>query len=122
MLRLGKDKENINVVDDQFGAPTNANDLAVAVLQIIEQTGKISHPSIFHYANEGVTTWCGFAKEIMKIAQLPCIVHPVSTNEYPTPAVRPAYSVFNLSKIKKQFCIHIPNWAESLELALTTPQ
>jgi len=115
MLYLGREKENINVVDDQFGAPTHANDFAAAILHIIEQTDKITKPSIFHYANEGVTTWYGFAKEIMKITQLPCTVHPITTAQYPTPAYRPAYSVFNLSKIKKQFNLKIPHWEESLQ-------
>jgi len=115
MLRLGKEKEEIFVVNDQFGAPTNANDLAAAILHIIPQTEQITKPTIFHYANEGVTTWCGFAKEIMNVAQLPCKVHPVTTADYPTPATRPAYSVFDLSKIKKQFKIQIPDWKESLK-------
>ena len=115
MLRLGKEKATLNVVDDQFGAPTNAHDLATAILQIVEQAEKITKPTVFHYANEGVTTWCGFAQEIMKIAQLPCVVQPISTVQYPTPAARPAYSVFNLSKIKNQFNIQIPSWEESLQ-------
>ena len=115
MLLLGKEKATLNVVDDQFGAPTNAHDLAAAILQIVEQAEKITKPTIFHYANEGVTTWCEFAQEIMKIAQLPCAVQPISTVQYPTPAARPAYSVFNLSKIKTQFNIKIPNWGESLQ-------
>jgi dTDP-4-dehydrorhamnose reductase len=119
MLRLGKEKEEIKVVDDQFGAPTNANDLAAAILQIIPQIDKIVKPIIFHYANEGATTWYGFAKEIMKIAQLPCMVHPITTDEYPTTAMRPKYSVMNLSKIKKQFKIHIPAWEESLGYELS---
>jgi len=114
MLRLGKEKEEVFVVDDQLGAPTNAHDLAEAILQIIPQTYKITKPEIFHYANEGVTTWCGFAKEIMNTAQLPCAVFPVTTAEYPTPATRPAYSVFDLSNIKNQFKIQIPGWVESL--------
>ena len=119
MLKLGKEKKEIQVVDDQFGAPTNANDLAAAILQIISQTNKITKPTIFHYANEGVTTWCRFAQEIMHIEQLPCIVKPITTNEYPTPAARPAYSVFNLSKIKTQFNIQIPNWVDSLRKELS---
>jgi dTDP-4-dehydrorhamnose reductase len=114
MLKLGKEKDVISVVDDQFGAPTNANDLAKAILQIIHQTEKKIKPTIFHYANEGVTTWYGFAKEIMKLAKLPCSVLPITTAQYPTPAHRPAYSVFNLSKIKKTFSIQIPTWEESL--------
>ena len=118
MLRLGKEKDAIRVVNDQFGAPTNANDLAAAILQIIPQIDKITKPTIFHYANEGVVSWCGFAKEIMKMAQLPCVVYPITTAEYPTPAARPSYSVFDLSKIKTQFNIHIPNWVESLQKEL----
>jgi dTDP-4-dehydrorhamnose reductase len=118
MLHLGKEKKEIGVVNDQLGAPTNANDLAAAILQIIPQIDKITKPTIFHYANEGVTTWYGFAQEIMKIAQLPCIVHPVTTANYPTVAARPKYSVLNLSKIKKQFKIKIPNWEESLRYAV----
>ena len=114
MLRLGKEKKEIKVVDDQFGTPTHAFDLAAAILQIIPQIDKIIKPTVFHYANEGVTTWCGFAKEIMKMAQLPCIVHPITTDEYPTVAARPAYSVLNVSKIKKQFKIKILGWEESL--------
>ena len=119
MLRLGKEKATLNVVDDQWGAPTNAHDLAAAILQIMEQAAKITKPTIFHYANEGVTTWCGFAREIMKIAQLLCAVQPISTAQYPTPAARPAYSVFNLSKIKTQLNIKIPSWEESLRRELS---
>ena len=115
MLRLGKEKQEIYVVDDQFGAPTNAHDLAAIILQIVHQTDKINKPTIYHYANEGVTTWYGFAQEIIKIAKLPCTIFPISTAEYLTPAARPAYSVFNLSKIKTQFNIHIPNWKDSLQ-------
>jgi len=114
MLRLGKEKEEVFVVDDQYGAPTNANDLAKAILHIILQVDKIKKTTIYHYANEGVTTWCGFAEEIMKIAQLPCVVCPITTAEYPTQAARPSYSVFDLSKIIKQFSLKIPNWEESL--------
>jgi len=115
MLKLGKEKDEIYVVNDQFGAPTNANDLASTILQITTQADKITKPTIFHYANEGITTWYDFAKEIMKIAQLPCKVSPVVTADYPTNARRPAYSVFDLSKIKKQYKIIIPHWIESLQ-------
>jgi dTDP-4-dehydrorhamnose reductase len=118
MLKLGKEKEEIYVVDDQWGAPTNANDLAAAILNIIQQADKITKPAIFHYANEGITTWCRFAQEIMKIAELPCTVFPITTAEYPTQVARPAYSVFDLSEIKEQFHIQIPDWVESLKKEL----
>ena len=119
MLRLGKEKEEVSVVNDQFGAPTNANDLAEAILHIIPQIEIITKPSIYHYANEGVTTWYGFAQKIMKTAQLSCAVRPITTAEYPTQAARPAYSVFDLSKIMKQFNIQIPHWEESLQNAVS---
>ena len=114
MLKLGNEKDEIYVVNDQFGAPTNANDLAATILHLVDHVDTITKPTIFHYANEGVTTWYGFAQEIMKIAQLPCKVYPVSTADYPTAACRPAYSVLDLSRIKKQYKILIPNWLESL--------
>jgi len=119
MLRLCKEKEELCVVNDQFGAPTNAHDLAAAILQIINQTDKITKPTIFHYANEGVITWYEFAKEIMKIAKLPCSVYPITTAEYPTPAARPAYSVFDLAEIKTRFGVQIPDWGESLRRELS---
>jgi dTDP-4-dehydrorhamnose reductase len=115
MLRLGKEKEEVFVVDDQYGAPTHARNLAEVILQIVHQADKISKPCIYHYANEGVTTWYCFAQKILEFAQLPCKVHPVSTAGYPTAAKRPAYSVFDVSKIKKQFQIQIPHWIESLQ-------
>jgi len=118
ILRIGREKEDISVVADQFGAPTNAHDLSAAILHIIKQIDEIKKPTVFHFANEGITTWYGFAKEIMRIADLPCRVHPITTAQYPTPATRPAYSVFDLSKIKTQFNFQIPNWEESLALMI----
>lgn len=115
MLNLGKTREDINVVFDQIGTPTYAGDLAQAILTVVECDEK-GHfePGIYHYSNEGVCSWYDFARKIMELAELPCRVHPVETKDYPTRAVRPAYSVLNKAKIKQTYNITIPHWEESL--------
>lgn len=118
MLRLGKEKKELQVVNDQYGAPTYAPDLAKAIFTMIQKSDTFAGVHIFHYANEGVTTWYEFAQNIFKKAQLPCQVTPVSTASYLTPAARPHYSVFDLSKIKTQFAISIPSWQTSLDAAI----
>ncbi len=112
MLRLGSERDEIGVVDDQHGTPTNAADLASAILEIICQGIK---PGIYHYTNEGKTTWCRFAQQIMRYANLPCTVQPLTTDQYPTPAQRPAYSILDKSKIKNEYHIGIPQWQDSLK-------
>lgn len=118
MIRLGKEKESLNVVSDQSGTPTYAADLAKAVLDIIEESGK-SHSfqsGIYHYSNEGVCSWYDFCLKIHELAGIKtCKVHPVSTAGYPTKAVRPAYSVLDKTKIKETFHLKIPHWEESLK-------
>ena len=113
MLRLGKEEQMLGVVYDQIGTPTFAGDLAHMILDILPQ---MDHPTprIYHYTNEGVTSWYDFAKEIMTMANLACEVNPIETSQYPTPAKRPHYSVLNKAKIKKDFNIEIPYWRESL--------
>ncbi len=121
MLRLMKERESINVVNDQVGTPTYANDLASAILRIIvgaESGSHNWHPGIYHYSNEGQISWYDFAVAIKEITNSSCRVHPVPTSAYPTPAKRPAYSVFNKEKIKNIFQIHIPEWKESLKSCL----
>lgn len=118
MLRLGKERGQINVVFDQVGTPTNAADLAEAILSIVKTTENNSEkfvPGIFHYSNEGVASWYDFAKAIFEISGVKCIVSPVRSDEFPTPAKRPNYSVLDKSKIKKSFGITIPYWRESLK-------
>ena len=73
---------------------------------------------IYHYSNEGVTSWYDFAKEIMKMAKLPCKINPIETSHYPTPAKRPHYSLLNKAKIKKDYGISIPYWKDSLRTCL----
>lgn len=116
MIALGKQRDSLNVVYDQIGSPTNAADLADAILKIIQciETGN-DIPDIYHYSNEGVISWFDFAYEVMRQAKLNCKVNPILTHEYPTAAKRPAFSVLNKTKIKQTFGIQIPYWTESLE-------
>lgn len=114
MLRLGKEKESLGVIFDQVGTPTYARDLAKAILEIIPKLNN-ENVEIYHYSNEGVLSWYDFAKEIMKMAKLPCQINPIETFQYPTPAKRPHYSLLNKSKIKKDFGIVIPYWKDGLD-------
>ena len=121
MLRLGKERETLNVVFDQVGTPTYAADLAVAILKIIEHydggNKKIS-PGVYHYSNEGVASWYDFAKTIFELAEMPVRVVPILTKEFPVPAKRPHYSILNKSKIKDTFNIEIPFWKDSLKICI----
>lgn len=119
MLRLMKERESVNVVNDQLGCPTYAGDLAAAVMEIIEKysTFNIQH-SIFNYSNEGVISWYDFALAIKELTRSNCIVNPIPTSQYPTPAKRPHYSVLDTALIKKTFGITIPEWKQSLEKCL----
>lgn len=121
MLRLGKEKEELKVVYDQVGSPTYAADLAKAVLEILAkiENGTVpSFPGIYHFADEGVTSWYDFAMGIFELSGIKCKVRPVLSHEYPTPTKRPHYSVLNKSKIKNTFGIEIPYWRDSLQLCL----
>ena len=118
MLKLGHDKDELGVIFDQVGTPTNASDLAKTCLDILldESSENISMKGkIYHYSNEGATSWYDFAKAIMELGSLDCKVRPIQTRDYPTPAKRPHYSVLNKSKIKIDFNIQIPYWRDSLD-------
>jgi len=116
MLRLGKEREQLGVIADQTGSPTYAIDLAGVIFDIIE-SGSESY-GIYHYSNEGVTSWYDFSKAIFDISKTRVKVNPVKTSEYVTKAVRPAYSVMDKSKIKNTFSIAIPYWRDSLEICI----
>jgi dTDP-4-dehydrorhamnose reductase len=118
MLRLMKEKESINVVNDQFGCPTYAADLGAAIMQIITTNQSKENPGIYHYSNAGITNWYEFAVAIKKITGSNCVVNPITTAQYPTAAKRPAYSVLDTAKIKETFKLDIPNWKESLQKCL----
>ncbi|MCH8330337.1 MAG: dTDP-4-dehydrorhamnose reductase [Bacteroidetes bacterium] len=112
MLRLGAERDHLNVVFDQVGTPTYAGDLADCLLKIAGHKEWV--PGIFHYSNEGVTSWYDFAIEIMEQSQTDCDVNPIESKDYTTPASRPTYSVLNKTKIKDTFGIVIPYWKTSL--------
>ncbi len=114
MLMLGDTKEEINVVADQKGCPTWAHDLAVALMALLNKNGKQPVHETFHFTNEGQITWYDFATAIMEIGGKTCKVNPITTDQYPTKAKRPAYSVLDLSKIKEYVEIEIPDWRDSL--------
>ena len=114
MLMLGETKDEINVVADQKGCPTWAHDLAVALVTLLNKNGKNKVHETFHFTNEGQITWHDFATAIMEIGGKKCKVNPITTDQYPTKAKRPAYSVLDLSKIKAYARIVIPEWRESL--------
>jgi dTDP-4-dehydrorhamnose reductase len=118
MLRLGKEREQLSVVSDQTGTPTYAHDLVKTIMTIIEQNEKILQPEIYHYSNEGVISWYDFAIEIMRLGNRTCNIIPISTQQYPTPAVRPCYSVLDKEKIKSHFAITIPCWKDSLQVCI----
>jgi dTDP-4-dehydrorhamnose reductase len=115
MLRLGKEKEEIDVVFDQIGTPTCAADLAAAIIHIIRKAeSEKFRPGIYHFSNEGVCSWYDFARKIFEIAGISCKVNPINTKNYPTRASRPHFSVLDKGKIKKTYGIAIPHWEDSL--------
>jgi len=117
MVRLGGEKTELGVIADQIGSPTNAADLAHAILTIITSVVSVEKPfvsGIYHYSNEGVASWYDFTKAIFDIAKINCIVNPIASEDYPSPVKRPPYSVMNKSKIKLIFGLQIPHWRDSL--------
>ncbi len=122
MLRLGDEKESINVVSDQIGTPTYARELARAILAIIEkiEVDPVNPiQEIYHYTNEGVASWYDFACEIFRQKNILSIVNPVNTSQFPLPAKRPHFSVLDKTKFKKDFNLRIPHWVDSLKEMLS---
>ena len=113
MLRLFNDKDSIFVVADQIGSPTNAIDLADAILTIISKDDLTY--GIFNYSNEGECSWFGFAQKIKEFSNSTIEINPVPTSAYPTKAKRPAYSLLDKSKIKEVYQFNIPTWEDSLK-------
>lgn len=114
MLRLGKEKEELNVVYDQVGVPTYAADLAKFILDHAVNT-KNRNVKTYYFTNEGVCSWYDFAKKIMELGNRDCKVNPVPTSAYPTPAQRPFYSLMDKTSLKEDFSTEIPHWEESLK-------
>ncbi len=113
MLRLGRERSELGVVFDQIGTPTYAYDLACAIQRIL---GKGVVPGIYHYSNEGVCSWYDFTKAIFSLGGITtCELKPLHTDEYPTPAARPHYSVLDKTKIKQTYGVEVPYWMDSLK-------
>ncbi len=117
MLRLGKERNSLGIIFDQVGTPTYARDLAKAILDILPQINT-AIPKIYHYSNEGCASWYDFAKAIFELSNIQCTLNPITTDQYPTPATRPHYSLLNKAKIKEEFGITIPYWRDSLKECL----
>jgi len=116
MLRLGKERDHLGIISDQIGTPTYAIDLAKTILHIICNDNQSY--GTYHYSNEGVTSWYDFAKAIFDLAEVKVKAMPLKTSEYPTKAIRPAFSVMDKSKIKSNFGIEIPYWRDSLKICI----
>lgn len=134
MLRLMHERKEINVVNDQFGSPTYAKDLAEMIVTIVNRqssnvnaqtsTGNLFHVSpftshVYHFSNEGIISWYDFAVAIKEIKGLDCKINSIPTSSYPTPAKRPSYSAFNKTKIINAYSIQLKNWKESLSECLS---
>ena len=122
MLRLASERDSLSVVNDQIGTPTNAVDLAEALVSIIKcqipnSKFQINY-GIYNFSNEGQCSWYDFAKKIFEFNGIKIDLKPIPTTSFPTPAKRPAYSVLDKSKIKNVFGIDIKNWEESLKTVI----
>jgi len=121
MLRLGKERDELNVVSDQMGSPTYATDLSGAILEIIknkEFREEDQATQIYHYSNEGEISWYEFAKEIFKIAKIDCKVSPITTQQYPTPTKRPRNAIMSTDKIVGIFSVEVGDWKKIIETFL----
>lgn len=115
MLQLTATKPSLKVVFDQTGTPTYAGDLAEAIFDIVEHRKFEDRSGVYHYSNEGVTSWYDFTKKIAQLAgHTACDIQPCHSDEFPSPVVRPAYSVLDKTKFKSAFGISIPYWEDSL--------
>ena len=117
MLRLESTRDELGVVSDQIGSPTYAVDLANVILRLIASTN--TSYGIYHYSNKGVISWYGFAKEIFRLSESNVKLNKIETKDYPTKAERPKYSVLETSKITETLGLEIPNWKESLVIAIS---
>jgi len=120
MIKLGTERDSLNVIYDQIGTPTYAADLAGTILTLLSHETFV--PGIYHFSDEGVCSWYDFTKSIHRIAGITCDVRPIETKDYPARTPRPNYSVLNKAKIKSTYSINIPHWEESLEKCITLLQ
>ena len=125
MMQLMSEKDQIKVVKDQLGSPTNAADLAETIFNIIGFCHLRIYdwkPGIYNFSNEGIISWYDFARKIKEITKSPCDIKPISAKEYPTPAKRPAYSVLDKTKIQQTFGIKLKKWEDSLGTCISNMQ
>lgn len=119
MMNLTSTKPQLKVVFDQVGTPTYAYDLAAAIYDIIENRKFVGNTGIYHYSNEGVTSWYDFTKMIAEIAgNTECDIQPCHSDEFPSPVKRPAFSVLDKTKVKETFGIKVPYWTDSLKVCM----
>lgn len=119
MLKLTAEKPELKVVFDQVGTPTYAYDLACAIYNIIEERKYEGNEGVYHYSNEGVTSWYDFTRVIAQMAgHKDCNIMPCHSNEFPSPVKRPAFSVLDKTKFKETFGLNVPYWMESLALCI----
>lgn len=118
MMKLTKEKEQLKVVFDQVGTPTYAGDLAFVIYKIIEED-MIDKQGIYHFSNEGVTSWYDFAKEICELSGNHCDIQPCHSDEFPSKVKRPHFSVLDKTKIKETFLLEIPYWKDSLKKCMS---
>lgn len=119
MLNLTSAKRELKVVFDQAGTPTYAQNLADAIYHIIENHQLEGNEGIYHYSNEGVCSWFDFTKAIAAIAgNNGCDIRPCHSREFPSPVVRPSYSVLDKTKFKNTFGLRVPYWTDSLKMCI----
>ena len=119
MIRLGKERAELNVVSDQIGSPTYARDLAKACISILTNSERINQQgTVYHYSNKGEVSWCDFANTIFKLSGIDCVAHPIPTSSYPTKAKRPKYSVMDTSATAEDFNLKIDDWESALKRCL----
>jgi dTDP-4-dehydrorhamnose reductase len=121
MIRLGRERSEIGVVVDQIGTPTYAGDLAKAIIDIIDESENSDLADmcgLYHFSNNGVASWYDFAKAIFDLKSIDIKLNPIKTEQFPLPASRPAFSVLDKSKIKREFNVEIPYWRDSLKACL----
>jgi dTDP-4-dehydrorhamnose reductase len=116
MLRLAKERPELRVVDDQTGSPTWAREIAIATVALLSRRDALE--GTYHLTASGATTWCGFAREIVKLAGLETPVHAITTADYPTPAQRPRNSVLSTERLRQDAGLALPDWRESLASCL----
>jgi len=121
ILNLATKSNTLDIVSDQIGTPTYAYDLAYSILHIVSSEKFLQNEkptAIFHYSNEGKSSWYEFAKEIISIAGINCHINPIKTEDYPLPAKRPKYSILSKKKISQEYALNIHHWKDALKACL----